>query len=118
MRTIEKRDVTIWIILSALTLGIAGLVWLYKLTEDMNAICNDTFTTSGGLVIVMAIFFRIFMPFWGYKMGSRIDLWREDPSARRTILYAIICLFIPLLAYAFIQDELNQRVDAAISAGM
>ena len=115
MRTIEKRDVAIWIVISVLTFGIAGLVWLYKITEDMNAICSDSFTTSGGLVVFLAIFFRVFMPFWGYKMGSRIDQWKGDGSGKRTLLFTLLCLFMPMLSYACIQDELNQRVDAALS---
>jgi len=114
MRTIEKRDVTVWIILSIVTFGIAGLVWVYNLTEDMNAISADSYTTSGSLIVVLALFCQIYMPFWGYKQGARIDQWHNAQNNNRAILFAVVCLFIPLIAYAIIQDELNQRADAAM----
>lgn len=114
MRTIEKRDVTVWIILTIVTCGIAGLVWVYNLTEDMNAISADSYTTSGGLVVLLALFCQIYMPFWGYKQGVRIDQWHNTPNGNRSILYAVVCLFIPVIIYAIIQDELNMRADAAM----
>mgnify|MGYP002625582799 CR=1 FL=1 len=118
MRVIQKRDILLWIILSVITCGICNLIWLYNITEDMNAICGDEYNTSGGLVVLLALVgCYIYLIYWGYKMGQRIDRWHNSPNSSHAILYLILNIFgLNIVTMALIQDELNIRVDENTTA--
>lgn len=113
MRVIQKRDILLWIILSIVTCGICNLIWTYNVTEDMNAICDDDYVTSGGLVVLLQIVCcNVYMIYWAYKMGSRIDKWHNNESSVHSILYLVLCaLGLNIVVLALLQDELNLRVD-------
>ena len=113
MRVIQKRDILLWIILSVITCGICNLVWTYNVTEDMNAICDDGYNTSGGLVVLLQLICcNLYMIYWAYKMGQRIDNWHGTTNSSHAILYLVLCtLGLNIVVLALIQDELNMRVD-------
>ena len=113
MRIIQKRDILLWIILSIITCGICNLIWTYNVTEDMNAICDDEYTTSGALVVLLQLICcNLYMIYWAYKMGQRIDRWHNDASNTHAILFLILAaLGLNIVVLALLQDELNTRVD-------
>ena len=113
MRVLQKRDILIWIILSIVTCGICNLIWTYNVTEDMNAICDDGYTTSGGLVVLLQILLcNIYMIYWAYKMGQRVDRWHNNDTGSRSVLFLILAAFgLNIIVLALLQDELNMRVD-------
>lgn len=52
MRTVQERNIALFIILSLVTCGIYGLYWFVCLTEDTNAAANEE-GTSGVLALVL-----------------------------------------------------------------
>lgn len=110
---IEKRNIALCIVLSIITCGIYGLYWLYKLTEDVNALSGDPNATSGGMVILFSIITcNIYQWFWLYKQGDRIDrvkTARGLPASNSAILYLILGIFgLSIVSWAIMQNEINE----------
>lgn len=53
---------------------------------------------------------NIYSLYWGYKQGEKIDMAKQKkgmPSSNSTVLYLLLCLFVPVVAWALMQNELN-----------
>ncbi len=107
---IQQRNIAVCIILSIVTCGIYGLYWLVCLTNDTNTAAG-TEGTSGGMVLLLTIVTcNIYSLYWGYKQGEKIDMAKQKkgmPSSNSTVLYLLLCLFVPVVAWALMQNELN-----------
>ena len=107
---IQQRNIAVCIILSIVTCGIYGLYWLVCLTNDTNPAAG-TEGTSGGMVLLLTIVTRnIYSLYWGYKQGEKIDMAKQKkgmPSSNSNVLYLLLCLFVPVVAWALMQNELN-----------
>ena len=107
---IQQRNIAVCIILSIVTCGIYGLYWLVCLTNDTNT-ADGTEGTSGGMVLLLTIVTcNIYSLYWGYKQGEKIDMAKQKkgmPSSNSTVLYLLLCLFVPVVAWALMQNELN-----------
>lgn len=107
---IQQRNIAVCIILTIVTCGIYGLYWLVCLTNDTNAAAG-TEGTSGGMVLLLTIVTcNIYSLYWGYKQGEKLDIAKQKkgvPSSNSNILYLFLCLFIPVVAWALMQNELN-----------
>lgn len=117
MRYIQKRDIVVWIIISIVTCGIGGLIWLYNINEDMNAVCDDGFNVQGWLVLVLyLVCCHFYLIYWSYKMGQRLDAW-HNYSTSRAVLFLILSIFgLDIVVWALLQDELNMKVDENTAA--
>ena len=109
---IEKRNIALCIVLSIITCGIYGLYWLYKLTEDVNALSGDPNATSGGMVILFTLLScGIYSIYWCYKMGEKLDAARAEqgtPTGSLSILYLVLSIFgLDIVAWALMQNEVN-----------
>lgn len=109
---VERRNIALCIILSIITCGIYGWYWLYKLTEDVNALSGDQNATSGGMVILFSILTcNIYQWFWLYKQGDRIDRIKTSrglPASNSAILYLILGIFgLSVVSWAIMQNEIN-----------
>ena len=114
-RFIKPKNIALCIILSIVTCGIYGWVWLYSLTEDLKAIKGDPNATSGGMVILLTIVTcNIYGWFWLYKQGSTIDelkVRRGLAPDNTAILYIILAIIgLSIVDYALMQDEINKLV--------
>ena len=107
---IQQRNIAVCIILSIVTCGIYGLYWLVCLTNDTNTTAG-TEGTSGGMVLLLTIVTcNIYSLYWGYKQGEKIDMAKQKkgmPSSNSNVLYLLLCLFVPVVAWALMQNELN-----------
>lgn len=45
---VQNRNIAMCVILSFVTCGIYGLIWLYQMTNDLNTVSRDPNGTSGG----------------------------------------------------------------------
>ncbi len=107
-RDIEQRNIALWIVLTVVTCGIAGFVWLYYINEDMQKIADDDFNMGSGSVVLLALICNIFTCYWAYKMGSRLDLFHRNMNGSKNILYLVLCILgLNIITFALIQDELN-----------
>ncbi len=107
---IQQRNIAVCIILSIVTCGIYGLYWLVCLTNDTSTAAG-TEGTSGGMVLLLTIVTcNIYSLYWGYKQGEKIDMAKQKkgmPSSNSNVLYLLLCLFVPVVAWALMQNELN-----------
>ncbi len=107
---IQQRNIAVCIILSIVTCGIYGLYWLACLTNDTNT-AADTEGTSGGMTVLLTIITcNIYGLYWAYKQGEKIDIAKQKrgiPSSNSGVLYLVLCLLIPVVAWALMQNELN-----------
>ena len=70
---IQQRNLAVCIILTIVTCGIYGLVWLYWLNDDTNTVSNEPNPTSGGIVILLSIVTcGIYGIYWAYKQGEKL----------------------------------------------
>ena len=105
---IQNRNIALWIILSIVTCGIGLLVWLYYINEDMQKLYQDDFNMSSGLVVLISLFCGVFLWYWSYKQGQRIDSRNGIPNGNKGILYLLLSIFgLSIVTLALIQDELN-----------
>ncbi|HBA68181.1 MAG TPA: hypothetical protein DCZ40_02335 [Lachnospiraceae bacterium] len=112
---IQQRNIAVCIILSIITCGIYGLYWFVCITNDTNTAAN-TEGTSGGVALILSIITcNIYGLYWAYKQEEKIDMARQNhgmPSNNSNILYLLLCLFVPVVAWALMQNELNSFADS------
>ena len=73
---IKKRGLASLIIFSIITFGIYGFYWIYKLSQDVNTVCEgDGKKTSGLLKYLLfgIITFGIYNLVWLYMLGDRLQ---------------------------------------------
>lgn len=113
---IQNRSIPVCIILSIVTCGIYGIYWFVCLTNDTNIACGDTEGTSGGVAYLLTLVTcGIYGLYWAYKQGEKIDqakINRGMPASNGGILYLILFIFGGIIAYALMQNELNQMAEA------
>ena len=111
---IEKRDIAITIILSIVTCGIYSLVWLARMTDDLNKISNRTDDFSGGVVVLLTLFTGgLFAIYLAYKAGDKLNeakAMRGIPADNNaSILYMVLYLVgLGIVTDALVQSELNK----------
>ena len=107
-----KRGVVKAIILTFATLGIYGIYWFVKLTNESNRLAPEEATMSGGLAFLVTICtLGIYGLYWAYKLGKKIDV--ISGNQRNTgVLYMLISLVgFGIVSHALAQDELNHVID-------
>ena len=110
---IKKRDLVTCILLSLVTCGIYGIIWFINMVNDVNTVCNDGETKSGGVVFLLSIItFGIYGLIWVYNTGKRLNA--AGPKYGKTIddnsvIYLIVSILgLGIVAYCMIQDTLNK----------
>ena len=110
---IERRNITVCIVLTLVTCGIYGIYWIVCLTNDVNTVSGDVNGTSGGMVVLLTIVTcGIYGIYWAYKQGEKLDFTKNNrgiPSSNSGVLYLILQIFgFGIIAYALMQNELNK----------
>ena len=103
--TVEPRDVVLSIFLTFFTLGIYGLYWQYKLTNEIHALSGKPQTASGGKAVFYTIIsFTIYGYYWLYKIGKELSLLRKEkglsPDSVLNETYAKAIIIISCLSFA------------------
>ena len=66
----KQRNIAVSIILTIVTCGIYGLVWMAMLNDELSAVSGRPNATSGGMVVLFSIITcGIYGIYWAYKMG-------------------------------------------------
>lgn len=110
---IIKRNIVVCIILTFITCGLYSLYWFVCLTNESNALTGEPDTSGGAALLLTIITCGIYGMFWAYKRGEKIDRakqMRNIPASNGGLLYLILYLFGGLIAYALIQNEINNLV--------
>jgi TRAP-type C4-dicarboxylate transport system permease small subunit len=107
---IEKRDLVLYIVLSIITCGIFSLYWFVCITDDTNKLLGETDTSGIVSLLLTIVTCGIYGFYWAYREGEKIDRAKQRrniPAGNGGILYVILYFFGGLIAYALIQNELN-----------
>lgn len=111
---ITARNIVTCIILSIVTCGIYGIIWMIDLVDDLNTASQSTGEPSGGTVFLLSLITcGIYSFVWMYKAGEKVDRIKQlsgQPAGSSTgIVYLVLCLFgLGLVSYCLIQSELNK----------
>lgn len=111
---IKQRNVALCIILSLVTCGIYGIYWFVCLTEDTKTAANVEGTSGIVAYLLSIITCNIYGLYWAYKQGEKIDIAKQNrnmPSSNSGVLYLILCLIFPIVAWALMQNELNHLAE-------
>lgn len=110
---IQERNIALCIVLSIVTCGLYGIYWFICLTNEMNAVAKVEGTSGGVAFLLSIITCNIYGLYWGYKQGEKIDIAKSNrglPSNNSGILYLILCICLPIVAWALMQNEINMLV--------
>ena len=110
--SVAPRSIALCIVLTIITFGIYGLVWMAKLNNDVNELAEDPIAPGGGMVVFLTIItLGIYGLFWLYKMGQKCDYIRQV-NASSGILYLILgCIGLSIVSWALIQDSINKVLE-------
>ncbi len=110
---IKKRSIGMCILLSIITCGIYGIIWMISLADDLNTASGRTSDTSGGVVFLLGLVTcGIYTWYWLYKAGEKVDMIRsnngEAPN-HSSVVYLLLSIFgLGIVSYCLIQSELNK----------
>ncbi|MDE7307274.1 MAG: DUF4234 domain-containing protein [Lachnospiraceae bacterium] len=110
MNKIQERNIVLSVVLSVVTCGIYGLYWFVCLTNDVNTISEEQGASGVMAVLFTIITCGIYGLYWAYKCGEKIDIAKQKrgiPASNGGVLYLILFIFGGIIAYALIQNELN-----------
>lgn len=107
---VQKRSVALCIVFSFITCGIYQLYWFITLANDVNTV-SDSNDISGGVVFLLTLITcGIYGFYWAYRCGEKLDQAKQRrgiPASNGGILYLLLYLFGGIIAYALIQNEVN-----------
>ena len=104
-----RRNVGSCIILTIMTCGIFGIIWLVKICKDIGRLHGDE--NPVGSEVLLYLFVPFYSVYWGYNKGKQMY---EDSQKRggnltdRKHIYLFMNLiFMQLFTLGFIQTQLN-----------
>ena len=109
MKGTEKSPITV-LLLTIITCGIYGLVWMYSSRNELKNYLNDQ-SINSGLDLFLAIICFPFAYVWYYKMGKDIARAQAQaglPVNDQSVLLLILTFFgLGIVSIYIIQDNLN-----------
>lgn len=115
---IDRRSIAIWYLLSIVTLGIAGIVWYYKMNADAKNLAlthpdteNRARGWSPGMSVVAItlgslIIVPPFVSLWGTWSRVREGTRSHSMAAGKQFLFCYVPL-INIAYYGVLQSQLN-----------
>ncbi len=114
---IKQRKVGLYIFLNIITLGIYGIFFWHKWTEDINKICDgDEYDSADYLLVLILDLFSlgIYTFVWNYQMGERMYQKAADygVSIKHGGIYVMLWLFIPFVSSGYKIKYINKLAAA------
>ncbi len=111
-RMIKNRNIVACVILSIVTIGIYGIYWFIKMTDDSNALAPKNATTSGGKAFLLSLITcGIYGIYWNYKLGLKVDEM-NNTQGNLGIIYLLLGLFgLSIISQCMAQSEINKRAN-------
>ena len=108
----KKRSIAGCIILTFVTLGIYGIYWFVKLTNETNNLAPEEATMSGGAAFLVTLLtFGVYGLYWSYKLGRKMDIISGNDRNTGIIYLVLSFLGLGIVAKALAQNELNNLVE-------
>ena len=108
---IKNRNIVTCIILSIVTVGIYGIYWFIKMTDESNALAPNNATTSGGKAFLLTLVTcGIYGIYWAYKLGNKTG--EMGAGSDQGVLFVILSIFgLSIVAMAMAQSEINKHAN-------
>ena len=110
--SLEERNIVTCILLSIITCGIYGIIWLINMANDVNTISDEKGPSGGMVVLFTIITCGIYGIYWVYKAGQNMyaagKKYGKD-TADNSVLYLVLAILgLQIVDYCLIQSELNR----------
>ena len=103
----EERNIAVAIILTIVTCGIYGIIWIMQINDDVKEL---TIITCG-----------IYGIYWAYQVAKLLEKAGQNKNIQisdNSILYIILCLLgLSIVNYALMQNDLNLIIRSNGSTG-
>ncbi len=115
---IEHYNIFLYIILNIVTLGIWNFIWIWRVTDDLNAVTSMR-RRSPALQMLLCLFVPVFYFCWIYKSARRVDIIARNCGVNsdissQSVIYA---LYLSIMAPIIIQDKMNDIVESKSNHG-
>ena len=111
---INKKNIAICIILTIVTCGIYGIIWMINMVDALNTASQSQGESSGATVFLLSLVTcGIYSWVWLYKAGEKVNIIKrlngEFPDSSTPIIYLVLGLCgLGIVSYYLIQDQLNK----------
>jgi hypothetical protein len=107
---LKQRGIAMSLILSIVTFGIYGIVWMVKLSNELSAFNGEKI--MGILEIILSVItFGVYGIYWFYKMGKKVVRAQQKSGQvekDNSIIYALLGLFgLGFISVALLQSNVN-----------
>ena len=118
----EERNIAVAIILTIVTCGIYGIIWIMQINDEVKEFSGDTNLPSGGVVVLLTLITcGIYGIYWAYQMGKLLETAGQKnnvPISDNSILYIVLSLLgLSIVNYALMQNDLNIIIRSNGSTG-
>lgn len=107
---VKNRNIILCLIFTFITCGIYGIYWYVCLANDTNTVSGIQ-DTSGGMVLLLTIITcGLYGLYWAFKCGEKFDTAKRNrgmAAGNGGILYLLLYLLGGIIAFALIQNEIN-----------
>lgn len=113
----EKKSVVKCLFLTLVTLGVYGIIWYKRVTDEVRYFSDDESTFNGTMALFVSIItFGIYTYYWAYKRDRNL-LWSCNSKGieytPNVFVYEFFILvglyFVPLM---IMQNYINEMIDA------
>lgn len=111
---IEKKEIVTCILLSIVTCGIYGIIWLVNMINDINAVCQDDKSnqSAGTVILLIIVTCGIYGIIYFYQVGSRMTEAGKKYGINipdNSTVYLLLSIFgLQIVTYCLIQSDLNK----------
>ena len=116
-RKITQRNIAVAVILSIVTCGIYGIIWLIGMVDDAAYLNEDKDMKGVTVFLLTLVTCGIYGYFWAYKMGktmNEIGTKRGVDIKDNSVLYLILEICgLSIVNYCLIQSDLNRFAEPA-----
>lgn len=111
----QQKNIVTCVILSIVTCGIYGIIWMIALTDDTGRMAGDSNMKGSTAVLLTIVTCGIYGYFWAYKMGELLTKAQSAQGKATDSNYPVLFLVLQICSlgivnFALIQNELNKMV--------
>ena len=109
MIQINKRSISMCILLSIITCGIYGIYWMYLLVKNTRSIQKNTDNCKGEMLCL--IFVPFYSLYWWYTRGEKVRQGFAEHAYNATgggvVYLVLVILGLSIVSMAIMQSDFN-----------
>ncbi len=115
---VKEQNIAVNVILSIVTCGIYGFIWMASLTNDIDTVAENPNRRSGGMVVLLAIITcGLYSIYWWYQNGKLLESANQKSNRggnSNAILYLVLSLVgFSIVNYCIAQADVNKYATPA-----